>query len=624
MKVSRAWLQRFFEKPLPDTESLKDLFTFHAFEVEETDGDILDLKVLPDRAAYAMSHRGIAKELSAILDIPLQKDPLLDSLPMYRTSEVLSVTVDAEYVNRHTAAYVTGVTVGPSPLWLKELLESVGQRSINNIVDISNLVMLDIGQPNHAFDAGKLSQSGGKIAIDIRKANEGEKVTILSGEEYTLSENVYVIADAGSGVALDVAGIKGGLASGITEETKDLFISVGNYDAACLRKASQSLRLVTDASQRYQNGPSPELTLFGMRDVLHMIAEVAGGKLEGVIDVYPKPRTQESVSVSVGTVQDILGSHFTEKEINEAFNRLGFPYTEEEGVFTVTPPFERSDLVVPEDLAEEVGRIIGYDKITPESLPPSSISQPVDAQFYYAEKVRTYLSDKGFSEVYTSVFTKEKGERQVANKVDSDTPYLRKSLTPSVTASLKMNTLNRPVLGLSEVWIFELGKIFLKKEERWALALGTSNKKEAKATLEKLFADFGTSVRVQEKEGVVEIDFTEFVSKLGTPSAYEPLVTKPIPRYAPFSRYPFVARDIAVWTPEGTLAESIENIIWEKAGALLHRVDQFDTFTKDGKTSYAFRMVFLSNERTLTDEEVNGHMQAITDAMNWQAGWQVR
>lgn len=624
MKVSRAWLQSYFEKPLPDIEMLRDLFTFHAFEVEEVEGDVLDLKVLPDRAAYAMSHRGIAKELSAIIDVPLLRDPLLESIPEYRTSEMISISVDSEYVHRHTAAYVTNVSVGPSPEWLKKLLESVGQRSINNIVDISNLVMLDIGQPNHAFDAGKLSREDGKIKIAIRKAKTGEKITILSGEEYTLSEHAYVIGDAVSGIALDIAGIKGGLASGITEDTKDLFISVGNYDAALLRKSSQAHRLVTDASQRYQNGPSPELTAFGMRDVLRMISDVAGGTLEGVIDVYPKQRTQQNVSVSVQTVREVLGENFGALEINQAFTRLGFPYTEKDGTFSVAPPFERSDLVIPEDLAEEVGRIIGYDKIEPKQLPPFSGFQFLDANFYYGEKIRNYLAERGFSEVYTSVFTKEKGERQAANKVESDTPYLRKSLLPGLSASLKLNTVNRPVLGLSDVKIFELGKVFLKNEEHWMLALASSAKKDAKTALDGLFAELGGTVPVKESEGIVEIDFSELLSKLPAPNAYEALSPMQIPRYTPFSRYPFIARDIAVWTPEGTNSERIESMIWEKAGALLNRVDQFDTFTKDGKTSYAFRLVFLSHERTLTDEEVNARMQSVTDAMNAEEGWQVR
>ncbi len=626
MKVSRAWLQRFFDAPLPKAEELRDAFTFHAFEVEEVEGDVLDLKVLPDRAGYAMSHRGIAKELSAILQIPLAKDPLAEPVLSFPKTDKLRVEIDREYVNRHTAALVTGVKVGPSPEWLKNLLESVGQRSINNIVDISNFVMLNTGQPNHAFDAGKLSRENGVTAVDIRKAVLNEKVTILSGEEYTLWESIYVFSDAGNGKALDIEGIKGGLESGVTEKTTDLFISAGNYNASLLRRASQGLHLVTDASQRFQNAPSPELTAYGMRDVLQLITEIAGGTVVGVLDIYPDPQKENPpVSVTLKEIQEILGPHFTDTEVLEAFKRLGFDYARVLDTFTVTPPFERSDIRIPEDLAEEVGRIIGYDKIKPKELPKTAGKPAIDKNFYYAEKVRRYLTDIGFSEIYTSVFTNEKGERQVSNKVDSDKPFLRKSLTPGVSQSVKANALNRPLLGLSEVKVFETGKVFSKKGENWHLALGTApSKKEAKATLEKMYSDFGGSVPMKETEGVVEVDFSEWIEKLPEPKAYEPLPSVPHIRYAPFSRYPFIARDIAVWTPEGIVSEEVENRIREKAGDLLKRIDQFDTFSKDGRTSYAFRLVFLSEERTLTDEEVNGYMQEVTDVLNAEDGWQVR
>jgi phenylalanyl-tRNA synthetase beta subunit len=209
--------------------------------------------------------------------------------------------------------------------------------------------------------------------------------------------------------------------------------------------------------------------------------------------------------------------------------------------------------------------------------------------------------------------------------VDSDRPYLRKSLTPALSASLAANSLNRPLLGLSEVRIFEIGKVFSKKGESWHMALGVSpSKKEAQAIIQKMFSDFGASVPLKETAGVLEIDFSAWVEKLPQPDAYEQIRPANHARYQPFSRYPFVARDIAVWTPEETVSEEVENRIREKAGDLLHRIDGFDTFTKDGRTSYAFRIVFLSNERTLTDDEVNGYMQTVTDSLNAQSDWQVR
>lgn len=628
MKVSRPWLQRFFDKPLPEVSVLSEAFTAHAFEVESVEGEILDLKVLPDRAGYAMSHRGVAKELSAILNIPLKNDPFTEGLPKWNTTDKLEINADSKYVIRHTGALYKGVKVGPSPKWLQELLESVGQRSINNVVDASNFVMLNTGQPSHAFDAGKISKSGDVLKIDIRQAKKSEKVRLLSGEEKELNEKAYIFADGTKGTPLDLAGIKGGMDSGVSDSTTELFISAGNYDGTLIRKSAQAMNVFTDASQRFQNRPSPELTAYGMRDLLALISEVAGGELVGVIDIYPNPAKQKDVSVTVQTVREVLGVDFDEKDIEEAFTRLGFSYKQNGDTFTVTPPFERGDLVIPEDLAEEVGRIIGYEKIKPTLLPPVSKKPEIDKNFYYSDKVRAYLAGQGFSEVLTSVFTNDKGERAVANKVNSDKPFLRKDLIPAVFASLTINEYNKPLLQLSEVKIFEIGKVFLAGGERWHLCIAVSpGIDRAKEELKKMFLEFGVVIPDKEWKThiyVVEIDFSEWVLKLPEPSVYEKLPESKISRYEPFSRFPFIDRDIAVWTPDGTTEKDVEKIILEKAGDLLVKHYLFDTFSKDGKTSYAFRLVFQSNERTLSDEEINPVMTAMTEAMNAKKGWQVR
>ncbi|MEK9177007.1 MAG: phenylalanine--tRNA ligase beta subunit-related protein, partial [Patescibacteria group bacterium] len=234
MKVSVRWLQKYFDTPLPAVAELAEAATFHAFEVEGIEGDMLDLKVLPDRAGYALSHRGIAREFSAILDIPLKRDPLREPVPHWSATGKLVITADPAYVTRHTGALMRGVSVGPSPAWLRELLESVGQRSINNVVDILNFVMLDIGQPAGAFDVGAMKKDGDTVRIDIRRAKKGEEITILTGERLTLSDSMFVFTDAVGGMLLDIAGIKGGRDSGVTEKTKDIFISVGNYEPTLL------------------------------------------------------------------------------------------------------------------------------------------------------------------------------------------------------------------------------------------------------------------------------------------------------------------------------------------------------------------------------------------------------
>ena len=256
MKVSLSWLQTYFDTPLPKAEEISDALTFHAFEIEESSGDMLDVKVLPNRAADCLCHCGLAKELSAILDISLKSDPLRDLLPKFPKTDVLTVTIeDPKKCLRYMGAVVKGVKVGPSPAWLKKALETVGQRSINNIVDATNYVMLNIGQPLHAFDAAKLTQKDGKYAIGVRNAKEGEMFTTLSNETFTLKSNVLLITDANVDSAIGIAGIKGGKAAEVTANTTDIIIESANFDGTTTRRAAQTLKLFTDASVRFQNRP---------------------------------------------------------------------------------------------------------------------------------------------------------------------------------------------------------------------------------------------------------------------------------------------------------------------------------------------------------------------------------
>jgi phenylalanyl-tRNA synthetase beta chain len=303
MKISRNWLQKYFDVPLPEVSVLEDALTFHAFEIDESyqsgDDSIMDVKVLPNRAADCLSHRGIAKELSAILDIPLTEDPFRKTLTQVSESKILSISVeDPKLCDRYIGAVIQNVHVGPSPEWLQKALESIGARSINNVVDATNYVMLDLGQPLHAFDAANLSKKDGKYHINVRSAAEGEKVTTLSREEYTLTSDRLLIADGNANEALGIAGVKGGKAAKITEETKDIIIESAHFNYASIRKTAQRLKLFTDASLRFQNDPSPELAAYGMDAVVALILHIAGGELEGVVDVGDTPAPHAPVSIS--------------------------------------------------------------------------------------------------------------------------------------------------------------------------------------------------------------------------------------------------------------------------------------------------------------------------------------
>ncbi len=667
MKVSRLWLQNYFEESLPNAEAIADALTFHAFEIEEIehhDGDaVLDVKVLPDRAAYALSHRGIAREVGASLGLDLVKDPLHETLPDFQPTAELSVEIeDLAKCPLYSAALVRGVKVGPSPEWLKIALESVGQRSINNVVDATNYVMLDIGQPLHAFDAANLVQKDGAYAIKVRSSratggstsdsggSTSEKITTLSGDEFELPENILLITDAHTDRGIGIAGVKGGKAAAITEATTDIIIESANFDGTLVRKASQRLKLWTDASQRYQNKPSPLLARYGMRDVIELIIAVAGGELVGVTEVSAPIASAVPVEISVAKINAVLGASIGMGEIARVFDLLALSFTLKisEGVFTVIPPFERRDIMIPEDLIEEVGRIVGYDHVDPEPLPEFDGTAD-QTRFKGIERIKDFLVERGFSEISTQTFA-EKGDIVLANPLDQTRPALRTNLHENMQAALARAKVVAPrVLGpVSEVKLFEIGTVFTEEgeapSESLSLVVGRqvlSGKQNPVLTenADELGGLFSAPI-YQDGEMIEILLHDADLAVLGlekTESAAPRKVA--LGSYKPFSLYPFALRDIAVWTPAGTEESEVANVIIGAAtnasdandsASLLARIDLFDRFEKkdaDGipvRTSFAFRLVFESSDRTLSDEDLNPIMEKITTALNSREGYEVR
>ncbi len=596
MKISRAWLQNFFEAPLPDAIALSDALTFHAFEIEGVEkagaDDIIDVKVTPNRGHDALSHRAIAKELAGILQLSLKTavDPFAKTPDFSKKTDAVTVTIqDANLCRRYIAGYVKGVKVGASPEWLKTSLEAIGQRSINNIVDATNLVMFNIGQPLHAFDAAKL----GSLAIGVRCAKEGEELIALDDKTYKLKDSMLVITAAD--VAVGIAGVKGGKPTGIDESTNDIVIESANFDGPTTRRTAAALKLATDASQRFQQEISPELCAYGMQQVVDMISAVAGGEVQGFVDVYPSPQQPSKVSFTAAHTSKLLGIDVSVDEIKTTLSRHGFASTESDGTFSVDIPFERLDLRIPEDLIEEVGRMIGYDRVTAIELPAMNAAPSVNQNFAATERVRKDMTALGYSEVITSVFA-DKGEVAVLNKVDSVKPFLRSTLTDGLNDALKKNVQNKDLLGLKEVKLFEIGTV-------WAAG--------------------GEEIRVgivTEKEKAKEDPLSAFVK---VDSAYEELPISATERYQTFSRYPSTTRDIALWVPASTAAAEVQGVIESAAGPLRARTDLFDEFKKGEKTSFAFRLVFQSAEKTLTDDEANAAMNAVYEAVKEKA-WEVR
>lgn len=591
MKVSRRWLDKFFDKELPGAEALAEALTFHAFEidgVEKVGGDdVLDVKVTPNRGHDCLSHRGIAKELSAILNIPLAHDAFDAKADISKKTDVVSVTISSPLCKRYIAGYIKGVKVGPSPAWLRERLEAIGQRSINNVVDATNFVMFNTGQPLHAFDAHKL----GSLNIGVRLAKDGEVMVALDKKSYTLTSSMLVITAGDAPVG--IAGVKGGMPAAIDESTKDIVIESANFDGASVRKTAAALKLRTDASARFEQGLSPYTAARGMQGMVEFVQHLTGGEIEGFVDVYPTPQEKTYVSVTLEKINKVLGTTLTNADVTDVFTRLSLPYKEEQGVFEVQPPFERLDLVIAEDLVEEVGRIIGYDKIPATPLPSFVGKVEINKNFAAAEKIREELVSEGYSEVFTSVFA-EKGERAVLNKVDSVKPFMRANLTDGLTEALKKNIPNKDLLGLKEIKLFEIGTVWRGGKE--TVMLGTVSEKG----------------KAQEKP----LESAEAAH-------YENLPLSSATRFAPFSKYPYIVRDIAMWVPGGTNAATVLADIQKQAGELCVKASLFDTFEKGGKISLAFRLVFQSFDRTLTEVEVNKIMEKVTAACK-AGGWEVR
>lgn len=605
MKISRDWLQTFFDAPLPDSVALSHALTFHAFEIESVENDVLDVKVTPNRGHDCLSHRGIAKEVSAILNIPLKSDPLRSVVDLVPTTNNVLVSIDdSTLCPRYIAGYIRGVQVKPSPEWLRKALESLGQRSINNVVDATNYVMFNLGQPLHAFDAGQLLERDGVYSIRVRNARNGERMVALDGKEYTLQSSMLVIADARADSAIGIAGVKGGAPAAITEETSDIIIESANFDGVSVRRTASALKLRTDASSRFEQGISPDLARNGMHAVAALIRELAGGELVGFVDDYENRQGEKTARVSLTGINDALGTSFGTEDIAKIFERLDLPHIQTGNVFEVRVPPERLDLAIEEDLIEEVARIAGYDTVPSISLP--SIETPVELNDEYAreEHMRSFFVTHGFSEVFTSVFT-TKGDRVVLNKVDGVKPFLRKSLHDALAESVERNARNKDVLGISQVRLFEIGTVWVGGNEEVVMDIAVEK------------------VKGQKTEDDFRTLYKEHMDSYEGARGYETLPGTNLKRYEPFSKYPFIVRDISMWVPSSTEPSAVRDTIKRAAGELAVRIDLIDTYAKDDKTSLAFRIVFQSFDTTLTDTEVAERMGSVNAAVT-AGGYEIR
>ncbi len=419
MKFSYDWLKelaKFKESP----EKLAEFLTLKAFEVESVekkkDDWVLDVKLIPNRVADASGHVGLAREIATLKELGIKKlEPRIAESKTRKASDVLKVKIEKPAdCARYTARVITGITVGTSPRWMKERLEACGIQSINNIVDASNYVLLELGQPTHVFDFDKLGKETGskqkaiRKTIVVRRARKSEKLLALDDKTYELSPEILVIADGSraNGEALAIAGIKGGKHSGVSANTKTIVLESANFDPVRTRIASQELNLKTDASYRFERTMDPNGTVPATDRLAELTVGIAGGEiLAGRVDVYPKPLRPTKILLRSAYAGNLIGENLPEKFYESCFKRLGWKYVKHGSDYVVEVPTQRRDIEIEEDIIEEIVRLLGYDKIRVKT--PTSTIAPAEPNEMHAwqNRVRDILVGAGMSEMYAYAFT---------------------------------------------------------------------------------------------------------------------------------------------------------------------------------------------------------------------------
>jgi phenylalanyl-tRNA synthetase beta chain len=461
MKLPLSWLKEFVDVPV-EPRKLADDLTLVGLAVEgvETDGrdTVLDLDITTNRVD-CMNVLGLAREVSVLYATPLRlpETTCRESGPEARG--VLRVEIEARDLCPRFCGRVLDVRIGPSPAWLRERLELLGQRPISNLVDLSNYVMMEVGQPSHAFDLAKVS--GGRLVV--RFAREGEGVQTLDGVDRKLGSRIGVVA--GEEGPLGLAGIMGGASSEVSDSTRTIALEAAAWDPLTIRRAAKALGMHTEASHRFERGADPEAPPFALARVAHLVEKIGAGSVRpGLVEAGKAP-ARRTVGLRRERITTILGVSVPEERTKVILSGLGF----EEGEKGFLVPSFRTDVAREEDLVEEVGRHFGFDKI-PSALPSSSQPGKLAPLLRGEKAVREYLTGAGLDEVENLAFVSEaaakatgEGLLSLLNPIADDQGVLRNSLlVPGLLTTLRTNLRQ----GRRDVGVFEIGQVF-RVEDSW-------------------------------------------------------------------------------------------------------------------------------------------------------------
>ncbi|MBI4709671.1 MAG: phenylalanine--tRNA ligase subunit beta [Nitrospirae bacterium] len=663
MKASINWLKEFVEFSLTPQE-IAETLTMSGLEVEgmeETENDtLLEVNVPPNRPD-CLSINGLAREISAVLGLTLKQSRI--SVSESETVERPAVEIkDPGLCMRYSARIIRGVRIAPAPQRISQRLELHGIRAKNNVVDITNYVLLEMGHPLHAFDLDKLS--GGRIVV--KQAGSTDKFLSLDNDEKTLSSETLLIWDKEKPVA--IAGVMGGLDTEVAGDTVNILLESACFNPVSVRRTSKRLNLSTESSYRFERGADIEGLIKALDRAAHLIAEIAGGKISALADNYPAPFKPVQIPFKFSKINAVLGIDINPQIAEELLTRLGFKIKREGDRHTVVPPCYRQDIRRDIDVIEEIARLYGYDKI-PASLPSIRIQSELPAMRNLLRTVTESLRRSGYSEAINFSFlnpsaldklmlSPEDARRnliKIKNPLKNEDEALRTTLIPALLENVRLN-LSR---GEKSLRLFELSKVFLHSGQKLPaepLRLSAVYVKGAdslslwqgkhdgfydlKGALEGLFAELRIEDYSFASEGFREPYLHPGKScvvrackiDIGTIGALHPAAAQAfdisgeiylleldaeklllnIPAgvtYRPLPKYPYVERDMAIVVSTEIKSADVSAAILNAEPDMIESVSLFDIYTgahiPGGKKSLAFAIRYRAGDRTFTDSEVD-------------------
>jgi len=644
---------------------------------------ILEASLHPNRIDCA-SIVGIAREIGALIKKKIRMPEIHIEESDKAIEDMTSVTIlDSQGCPRYTAGLVDHVKISPSPFWMRYRLHVSGIRSINNVVDITNYVLMELGQPLHAFDYHRLEDR----RIVVKRAEQGQIFTALDDQTRYLDDQTLVICDGEGPVAL--AGIMGGLNSEITENTNTVLIESAYFNPTMIRRSSKRLSLTTEASYRFERGIDIEGTDLALRRSLMLSAQLAGGDIaKGIIDCYPRPWSPPRITLQADGANKHLGTSIDIKEMADHLSSLNMAVKiVNQNKIEVSPPSFRGDITREADLVEEIARLIGYNNI-PVTLPAIRPTEEDISEFVFRDRIKGMLVGMGFTEIITYSFISPKsadimgaGKKsdlrsfvKLLNPLSQDQSVMKTSPIPGLLSTVRLNSLR----GQNDLRIFEWGKVYIKgdgelPQERQVLAAlitGLGSRQEwyqppreadffdIKGVVENILEGLGIEEPEYRRNGPEEgFDPNEYArifsssSEIGAigkvskdvlkgyeveKEAYilelyvETLLSLAVgaKRFTPLAKFPSVRRDISIIANRSIQSAMLVSIVKEMGKGLVESVDIFDVY--QGKQiapqekALAVRIRYRSKKTTLTDDEVNKIHEGIIDEIRRQTGGRLR